>query len=122
MKTKFVLHVGLNIKDLVLPHDDVNSDFIELPEANQHPSIVYDKMKEFIYENKSSGIRFDISTNMDHVLHVFAHAVMKKILTHEQVEIKVWNESNTEIEYHTGVCEEGYFVNWPYGFMDPWNY
>lgn len=122
MKTKFVIHVGLNIANFTLPHNQMNNDFIELPESNLHPSVVYDQMKEFIVNKKSTGLLYDITTNMDHVLHAFANAVMKKVLTCDQVEIKVWNELNTEIDSHATVCEEGYFVNWPFGFMDPHNY
>jgi hypothetical protein len=98
----------------------VDATHRHLIEANLHPkSIALEVRKEVKY---CYG-RFDlhISTHSEVVVNVLAFLIREGVVNREDVSVIILNENNSAITHNSYFNEEGYLVNWPFGFFDNYN-
>lgn len=127
---KINVYVGENIQDLDFQCGGgaegfkdgvviygVNGTHRNLIETGLHSRKVAEKVIKEI-EFCKDKYDLNISTHSDIILNVIGIMISKGKLSTEGVSVYGLSEDNMEVVFKSSYEQEGYLVNWPYGFLD----
>jgi predicted ATPase len=101
-----------------------NTIVIEQPELHLHPAFqakLADVFASTIAAKRGAETCFIIETHSNHIVNRIGQLISKGELTKDSVQILVFdkNENSETVIQRSGFDDEGYLINWPYGFFEP---
>lgn len=134
---KIQVYVGENVENLkfscgggVVGFDrgkviySTDSTHRSLPESSLHPRRYQAKLKREIEHCLFIGVNLIFNTHSRDTFRILSELILNNKISHEQIEIFVLNEDNTNIDKIIRFTKEGFLdENWPYGFFAiEWNF